>query len=606
MTTATPTTTTDQTATTMRSHHCNELRPAHVGQQVTLCGWVDSYRGHGSGLVFIDLRDRQGVTQVVFDLEDASEQAILDAADKLRSEDVIRVFGHVRTRDGGPNPKLETGEIELVAEKLEVLNKAVDLPYPPTDTQNLPKEEIRLQRRYLDLRRPEMLRILRTRHEVAQSMRRCLDDLGFLEIETPILCKSTPEGARDFLVPSRLQPGEFYALPQSPQLFKQILMVAGTDRYFQIARCFRDEDPRADRQAEFTQLDIEMSFVGVEDVISMTSDLFRRIWKDVLNHEIGEIPTMPYAEAMARYGSDRPDTRFEMELTDVSDLAAKTDFKVFTGAVESGGVVQAIVARGASEKMTRKITDGYAPFVQQFGLGGLPVVKRTDGAFTTGVAKFLDSIADDLAQRLALTDGDVVFFGVGEKKTAQRALGELRLKVAKDLDIIPEGLWKFLWVVDFPMIEWNEDEQRWDSLHHPFTAPNTEDIPKLETAPGEVLSQAYDLVVNGSEIGGGSIRIHSPQVQSKVFELLGISNDEAEIKFGFLLDALRHGAPPHGGIAAGLDRVVMHLCGTENIRDVIAFPKTQTGADLMTEAPSEAAPAQLDELNIKSTYVKED
>lgn len=599
MTTATP------ISTTVRTHHCNELRPEHIGQQVTLAGWVDSYRGHGGGLVFIDLRDRCGKTQVVFDLEDAPDQTILEAADKLRGEDVIRVSGHVRRRDGGPNPKLESGEIELVAERLEVLNKAVGLPFQPTDIDNLPKEEIRLQRRYLDLRRPEMQRILRTRHEVAQSMRRYLDKMGFLEIETPILCKSTPEGARDFLVPSRLQPGEFYALPQSPQLFKQILMVAGADRYFQIARCFRDEDPRADRQAEFTQLDIEMSFVGVEDIISMTSDLFRKIWKDVLNHEIGEIPTMTYAECMTRYGSDRPDTRFGLELTDLSDLAAKTDFKVFTGAVAEGGVVQAIVARGASEQMTRKITDGYAPFVQQFGLGGLPVVKLTEGAFTTGVAKFLEPIADDLKKRLQLKDGDVVFFGVGPVKVAQRGLGELRLKIAKDLGIIPEGAWNFLWVVDFPMIEWNEDEQRWDSLHHPFTAPNPEDIGKLETAPGEVLSQAYDIVVNGSEIGGGSIRIHSPEVQSKVFSLLGISEEEAEIKFGFLLDALRHGAPPHGGIAAGLDRVVMHLCGTDNIRDVIAFPKTQTGADLMTQAPGEASDKQLAELHIKSTYVRE-
>ncbi len=605
MTTATQTKP-DQISTTMRSHHCNELRPSNVGEKVTLCGWVDSCRGHGGGLVFIDLRDHKGITQIVFDLEDTSDQAILDAADKLRGEDVIRVHGAIRQRDGGPNPKLDTGEIEVVAEHLEVLNKAIDLPYQPTDTQNLPKEEIRLKRRYLDLRRPEMQNIIRTRHRVAQSMRRYLDAMGFLEIETPILCKSTPEGARDFLVPSRLQPGEFYALPQSPQLFKQILMVAGADRYFQVARCFRDEDPRADRQAEFTQLDIEMAFVGVEDIISMASDLFRSIWKDVLDHEIGEIPTMPYSECMARYGSDRPDTRFDMELTDLSDLAAKTDFKVFTGTVADGGVVQAIVARGASEKMTRKITDGYAPFVQQFGLGGLPTVKMTDGAFTTGVAKFLAPIADEVKERLSINDGDVVFFGVGQEKVAQRGLGELRLKVAKDLDIIPEGKWNFLWVVDFPMIEWNEDEKRWDSLHHPFTAPNVEDLPKLETAPGEVLSQAYDLVVNGSEIGGGSIRIHSPEVQSKVFELLGISNEEAEVKFGFLLDALRHGAPPHGGIAAGLDRVVMHLCGTENIRDVIAFPKTQTGADLMTEAPSAAADAQLDELNIKSTYVKED
>jgi aspartyl-tRNA synthetase len=597
-------TTATQISTTVRTHHCNELRPEHIGQPATLAGWVDSYRGHGGGLVFIDLRDRCGKTQVVFDLEDAPDRTILEAADKLRGEDVIRVSGHVRRRDGGPNPRLETGEIELVAERLEVLNKAVGLPFQPTDLDNLPKEEIRLQRRYLDLRRPEMQKILRTRHEVAQSMRRYLDKLGFLEIETPILCKSTPEGARDFLVPSRLQPGEFYALPQSPQLFKQILMVAGADRYFQIARCFRDEDPRADRQAEFTQLDIEMSFVGVEDIISMTSDLFRKIWKDVLDHEIGEIPTMTYAQCMTRYGSDRPDTRFEMELTDLSDLAARTEFKVFTGAVAEGGVVQAIVARDASERMTRKITDGYAPFVQQFGLGGLPVVKLTDGAFTTGVAKFLEPIAGDLKKRLGLRDGDVVFFGVGPVKVAQRGLGELRLRIARDLGIIPEGAWNFLWVVDFPMIEWNEGQQRWDSLHHPFTAPNAEDIDKLDTAPGEVLSQAYDIVVNGSEIGGGSIRIHSPEVQSKVFSLLGISEKEAEIKFGFLLDALRHGAPPHGGIAAGLDRVVMHLCGTDNIRDVIAFPKTQTGADLMTEAPGEASEAQLAELHIKSTFVR--
>lgn len=583
-----------------RTHHCSQLRPQHVGQAVVLTGWVDSKRDHGEGLIFIDLRDREGVTQLVFDLEDCPRDMV-DAADKLRSEDVIAASGRVRTRDGGPNPRLATGEVEIVVDRLDVLSKADTPPFHPTDPESTPGEELRLKHRYLDLRRPQMQRILRTRHRVSQTIRRFLDEKGFLEIETPILCKSTPEGARDFLVPSRLQAGEFYALPQSPQIFKQILMVAGCDKYFQIARCFRDEDPRADRQAEFTQLDLEMSFVDREDIIALISQLYRAIWKETLSVDIPEIPRITYHDAMERYGIDRPDLRFGLELQDVSDLAARTDFKVFRAALDAGGVVKAIRAPRAAGKLTRKITDGYTEFVRQFGAGGVPVAKIENGALATGVAKFLEPIAADLINRLSLEEGDVVLFGADSRKVVNRALGELRIRLARDLDLVPAWgeQWKFVWVVDFPIVEWNEDEKRWDSLHHPFTAPKPEDVGKLDSSPGEALTNAYDLVLNGSEVAGGSIRIHRQDVQSRVFSLLGLSDEQARSKFGFLLDALRFGAPPHGGIALGLDRTVMHLCNTDNIRDVIAFPKTQIGSDLMSEAPSPVEDRQLQELHIR-------
>ena len=585
-----------------RTHHCNQLRLDHAGTRVTLSGWVDRRRAQGKSLVFIDLRDREGLTQLVFDGEDAASEMV-KIADTLRAEDVVRAVGVVQERDGGKNPKLDTGDIEIRVESLEVLSKALEIPFHPTDKETLPGEEIRLRSRYLDLRRPAMQKILRTRHEVAQSMRRVLSEAGFLEVETPILCKSTPEGARDFLVPSRLQPGEFYALPQSPQLFKQILMVAGADRYFQIARCFRDEDPRADRQAEFTQLDIEMSFVTQDEVISMMTSLYQNIWRDVLGVEIGEIPRITYDDAMNRYGIDRPDTRFGLELVDVSEAVRGCGFKVFDGAIDSGGVVKAIRIPGGAATMTRKVIDGYTEFVKQFGAGGLPFTKVENGALASGVAKFLETVQAKVLAATGAEDGDLILFGADRASVVHKSLGELRLKIGRDTGAMPAWgeKWNFVWVVDFPLVEWNEDHGRWDSLHHPFTAPNPEDLPKVTTDPASVRSQAYDLVLNGSEVGGGSIRIHRSEVQQQVFGLLGLSAEEAKHKFGFLLDALNHGAPPHGGIAMGLDRLVMHLCNTDNIRDVIAFPKTQTGADLMTQAPSTVDDAQLAEVHVRTT-----
>ena len=443
-----------------RTHHCAELRRDHSGQRVTLSGWVDRHRSQGKGLVFIDLRDREGVTQLVFDGEDA-DAAMVEVADRLRAEDVVRAVGTVHERDGGANPKLATGEIEVRVESLEILSKAVDLPFQPGDKETLPGEEIRLRSRYLDLRRPAMQKILRTRHNVAMSMRRYLSDMGFLEVETPILCKSTPEGARDFLVPSRLQPGEFYALPQSPQLFKQILMVAGTEKYFQIARCFRDEDPRADRQAEFTQLDLEMSFVTQQDVIDLITGMYRAIWQDVLGVEIGDIPLMPYEEAMNRYGIDRPDTRFGLELIDVSDAVRGCGFKVFDGALEKGGVVKAIRVPGGAGTITRKIIDGYTEFVKQFGAGGLPFTKIENGALASGVGKFLEGVQGNVIEATGAEDGDLILFGADVKSVVHKALGELRIKLGKDTGATPAWgeKWNFVWVVDFPLVEWNEGPQ---------------------------------------------------------------------------------------------------------------------------------------------------
>ena len=599
-----------------RTHNCGALNESNVGDKVTLAGWVNAYRDHGTGLIFLDLRDRYGLTQLVFDTEDASQE-ILDLADGIRNEDVVNATGTVRIRAGGPNPKLATGQIEVVVEKCQVLSKTAKPPFLPWDDKGeLPGEEIRLRHRYMDLRRPKMQKILGTRHRVAKVTRDFFDEQGFLEIETPMLCRSTPEGARDFLVPSRLQPGNWYALPQSPQLFKQILMVAGCDRYMQIVRCFRDEDPRADRQAEFTQIDLEMSFVSRDEVLEIMEEFARRLWKEVAGVETEAFPRMTYREAMDRFGTDRPDTRYGLELVDISDLAAKTDFKVFTGALDKPrGVVKCIRVPGGASTLTRKITDGYTEWVRQYGAGGVPVTKVAEGGkLEAGIGKFIEPIAAELIERTGAEPGDTLLFGADTYAVCSKALGELRQKVAEDLNMVPEGAWNFLWVVDFPMFEFDAKSGRFYALHHPFTAPTPEFVDALmaiDTADHtqenidrveSILSAGYDMICNGSEIGGGSIRIHRQDIQSKVFALLGMSDEEAKQKFSFLLDALSYGAPPHGGVAFGLDRIVMHLCGTDNIRDVIAFPKTQTGADLMSSAPNAVDDAQLAELHVASTW----
>jgi aspartyl-tRNA synthetase len=589
-----------QSRTHNRTHHCNQLRIEHVDKTVSLSGWVNNYRDHG-GVIFIDIRDREGITQVVFHPEHKEAH---DLADGLRNEDVINITGKLRERfgpDGKPahNPKLATGNVEIDATDLQILNKAKQpLPFTPDESDKV-SEEIRLNNRYIDLRSPRMQNILRTRHRVCKIMRDYFDEQGFLEVETPFLCKSTPEGARDFLVPSRLQSGSFYALPQSPQLFKQILMIAGVEKYIQIVRCFRDEDPRADRQAEFTQLDLEMSFVEQDDVLAVIEGLMRCLWKEVLDLEIPPIERMTYAESMTRFGTDRPDMRFEMELVDIGDLAGQTEFGVFTGALGNGGMVKCIRVPGGGA-MTRKETDGLANWSKGFGAKGLAVTKvATDGKCETGIGKFIGGIAEALIERTGAVEGDLICFAADTSQVVHRVLGELRIKLAKERGLIEEGMWKWIWIVDFPLVDFNADEKRWDSLHHPFTAPLDEDRAMLESDPGKVRSKAYDLVLNGSELGGGSIRIHQQDTQQIIFGLLGINEEQAKTKFGFLLDALQSGAPPHGGLALGLDRIVMHICGTDNIRDVIAFPKTQTGVDLMTQAPSEVDVAQLDELSLR-------
>ncbi len=591
----------------MRTHTCNELNESNIGQTVILCGWVNAFRGHGSGLVFIDVRDRAGVTQVVFDSQDCSPE-LIEAGDRLRNEDCIKVTGAVRKR-ASVNDKIPTGQIEVLVTDMELLSKTKKLPFVPSTEKDLPNEEVRLRYRYIDLRRPRMQQILRTRHRVAKLTRDYFDAHGFIEVETPVLCRSTPEGARDFLVPSRNQEGMWYALPQSPQLFKQILMVGGADRYLQIVKCFRDEDPRADRQAEFTQIDLEMSFVGRDEVLEIMEGYAKTIWKEVLGVDLPRFPRMTYRQAMDRYGIDRPDTRFGLELVDISDLAGDTGFGVFTDALaKPRGVVKAIRIPGGAESMSRKVTDAFNPFVAQFGAGGAPTVKLADGEFTTGIAKFLTDIKDRLIERLALENGDAVVFGADTYPVCTKALGELRLKIAKEHGFIPEGQWNFLWVYDFPMFEYDEESDRYYALHHPFTAPTKAEASRLMAADikdidtvESIVSDGYDMICNGSEIGGGSIRIHDQAVQSKVFELLGLSQEQARQKFSFLLDALSYGAPPHGGIAFGLDRLVMHLIGTDNIREVIAFPKTMTGQDLMCEAPNTVDDEQLKELHVRST-----
>jgi len=584
-----------------RTHTCGQLRGADDGLAVRLCGWVRSYRDHG-GVVFIDLRDRDGVTQVVFDLPaagDAPAEAMYKLARAVRNEWVISVAGNVRPR--GPekeNPKLATGQIEVLCHELTVLNRSDPVPFEP-DEYGETSEETRLRFRYVDLRRPEMTRALRLRHQICKTMRSVLDEEGFVEVETPFLTKSTPEGARDFLVPSRLQQAAFYALPQSPQLFKQILMVGGLDRYYQIVRCFRDEDLRADRQPEFTQLDLEMSFCTEADVMGVTNRVLREICSLCEVPFPAEVPVMSYEEAVRRFGTDRPDLRFGMELTDLSDIAARTDFRVFTAALQAGGTVQCIVVPGGAD-MPRSQTDALADWAKGFGAGGMPVTKLTAGGqLETGIAKFLAPVSAELIQRSGAKEGDLFCFAADQSARARRVLGELRCKLARQRGLVAEGSFEWLWVMDFPLVEWNEDQRRWDALHHPFTSPNVDDWMAHPDEPGRVRSRAYDIVCNGTEIGGGSIRIHSPETQQRVFELLGIDEASARVKFGFLMDALRFGAPPHGGIALGLDRVVMIMIGASSIRDVIAFPKTQRGTCPLTGAPAEVDDKQLAELDLR-------
>ncbi len=585
--------------TKYRTHTCGQLRAGDVGKTAKVAGWVHSYRDHG-GLVFIDLRDRDGVTQVVFD-PDTCGKEIHDQARSLRSEWVISAEGQVEDRGPGMhNPKLATGDIEVRAKKLEVLSVSPTPPFIPHETETV-NEERRLQYRFIDLRRAEMQKTLRVRYRVTKIMRDYLGELDFWEVETPFLTKSTPEGARDFLVPSRLVPGSFYALPQSPQLFKQLLMVAGCDKYMQIVRCFRDEDPRADRQAEFTQLDVEMSFIDRENILTIMEGLLRQIWKEILNVEIpNPIPHMQYDEAMSRYGSDRPDLRFGMELHDITDIAHTTDFKVFSGAP----MVKCIVVPGGS-KLTRAQTDALAEWSKLFGAKGLAVTKATASGFDTGVAKFLAPVAQKLLECTGAKEGDLLCFAADKPKVVHKVLGELRLKLARDMQFKPSTDFAWVWVVDFPLFEYDEADKRFVSTHHPFTAPLDEDLAKLDSRDvptvESVKSKAYDIVVNGSEVGGGSIRIHRMDVQQKVFALLGVDDAAQKLKFGFLLDALQYGAPPHGGIALGLDRLIMILRNIHNIRDVIAFPKTQSGADLMCGAPSPIDEKQLREANIRST-----
>ena len=595
-----------------RTHNCGQLRLEDSGRQVTLAGWVQSYRDHGN-LVFFDLRDREGLTQLVFNPESQPEMHKL--ARTVRCEWVVAARGKVRPRgEGLENPKLATGMIEVLVEEMQILNVSRTPPFE-LDSAAKTGEELRLTSRYIDLRRPEMQSKLKTRHKVTIAVREYFDKLGFWEIETPMLAKSTPEGARDFLVPSRLMPNSFYALPQSPQLFKQILMISGVDKYFQIVRCFRDEDPRADRQAEFTQIDVEMSFVDSDDVITVHENMVARIWKEVLDIDVPlPIRRLTYKQAMDDYGIDRPDLRFDIKLKDISDLAGQSTFKVFTAAVESGGVVKGLCAPAGDKYSRSDIEKTLTKFAGDYGAKGLAwfKVKEENGAKTLigGLAKFFTpQQQQQLLQRFDAKDGDLLLFVADSEAAANKALAPLRCRVARDLKLYDPKRFEFVWVVDFPLFEWNEDEKRYDSLHHPFTSPVEEEIDKLETDPANIRSQAYDIVVNGSEIGGGSIRIHNPKIQQKVFDLLNISREQAKRRFGFFLKALEHGAPPHGGIAFGLDRLVMLLTGTENIRDVIAFPKTQRGQCLMTEAPSEVDPKQLDELNLrvqKHSHVEEE
>ncbi|WDF25603.1 aspartate--tRNA ligase [Fusobacterium nucleatum] len=589
-----------------RTHNLGELRSKNIGEVVTLSGWVDTKRNVSTSLTFIDLRDREGKTQIVFNNELLSEK-VLEEVQKLKSESVIKVVGEVKERSN-KNPNIPTGEIEVFAKEIEILNACDTLPFQISGIDDNLSENMRLTYRYLDIRRNKMLNNLKMRHRMIMSIRNYMDNAGFLDVDTPVLTKSTPEGARDFLVPSRTNPGTFYALPQSPQLFKQLLMIGGVEKYFQIAKCFRDEDLRADRQPEFTQLDIEMSFVEKEDVMNEIEGLAKYVFKNVTGEEANyTFQRMPYTEAMDRFGSDKPDLRFGVELKDLSDIVKNSSFNAFSSTVQNGGLVKAVVAPNANEKISRKVISEYEEYVKTyFGAKGLAYIKLTADGITSPIAKFLSE--DEMKAIIDKTEaktGDVIFIVADKKKVVHSALGALRLRIGKDLELINKDEFKFLWVVDFPMFDYDEEEQRYKAEHHPFTSIKAEDLDKFLAGQTEdIRTNTYDLVLNGSEIGGGSIRIFNPQIQSMVFDRLGLSQEEAKAKFGFFLDAFKYGAPPHGGLAFGIDRWLMVMLKEESIRDVIPFPKTNKGQCLMTEAPNTVDEKQLEELFIKSTYEK--
>lgn len=582
-----------------RTTYCGLVTEAFLGQEITLKGWVDNRRDLG-GLIFVDLRDREGIVQVVFN--PAFSEEALKIAETVRSEYVVEVQGTVTKRDPETvNPKIKTGQVEVQVTNIKVINKSETPPFSINEENVNVDENIRLKYRYLDLRRQELAQTFKMRHQITRSIRQYLDEEGFFDIETPVLTKSTPEGARDYLVPSRVHDGEFYALPQSPQLFKQLLMISGFDKYYQIVKCFRDEDLRADRQPEFTQVDIEMSFVDQEDVMQMGEEMLKKVVKEVKDVEINDaFPRMTYKEAMRRYGSDKPDTRFEMELIDVSQLGRDMDFKVFKDTVENDGEIKAIVAKGAAEQYTRKDMDALTEFVNIYGAKGLAWVKVVEDGLTGPIGRFFET--ENVETLLTLTGaeaGDLVMFVADKPNVVAQSLGALRVKLAKELGLIDETKLNFLWVTDWPLLEYDEDAKRYVAAHHPFTSPKEADIAKLGTAPEEAEANAYDIVLNGYELGGGSIRIHDGELQEKMFEVLGFTKEQAQEQFGFLLDAFKYGAPPHGGIALGLDRLVMLLTNRTNLRDTIAFPKTASATCLLTNAPGEVSDKQLEELSLR-------
>lgn len=582
-----------------RTTYCGLVTEAFLGQEITLKGWVNNRRDLG-GLIFVDLRDREGIVQVVFN--PAFSEEALKIAETVRSEYVVEVQGTVTKRDPETvNPKIKTGQVEVQVTNIKVINKSETPPFSINEENVNVDENIRLKYRYLDLRRQELAQTFKMRHQITRSIRQYLDEEGFFDIETPVLTKSTPEGARDYLVPSRVHDGEFYALPQSPQLFKQLLMISGFDKYYQIVKCFRDEDLRADRQPEFTQVDIEMSFVDQEDVMQTGEEMLKKVVKEVKDVEINDaFPRMTYKEAMRRYGSDKPDTRFEMELIDVSQLGRDMDFKVFKDTVENDGEIKAIVAKGAAEQYTRKDMDALTEFVNIYGAKGLAWVKVVEDGLTGPIGRFFET--ENVETLLTLTGaeaGDLVMFVADKPNVVAQSLGALRVKLAKELGLIDETKLNFLWVTDWPLLEYDEDAKRYVAAHHPFTSPKEADIAKLGTAPEEAEANAYDIVLNGYELGGGSIRIHDGELQEKMFEVLGFTKEQAQEQFGFLLDAFKYGAPPHGGIALGLDRLVMLLTNRTNLRDTIAFPKTASATCLLTNAPGEVSDKQLEELSLR-------